>query len=395
MSGELPRVPGFRFSGVASGIKKRAGAPDLGLIVADAPCPVAAVFTRNLVRAAPVVVAAERVASGRAQAVLVNSGNANAGTGEGGLRMALRTTEQLAALLDVAPALVVPASTGVIGQPLPEAPFDEGLLRAVEALSERGAADFAEAIRTTDRWPKTAHATAALAGGAATVLGVAKGAGMIHPDMATTLGFVVTDAVAEPALLRRALRDAVETTFNRITVDGDTSTNDAIVLLASGASGAMVDEAHLPAFTESLRDVLGRLGRMIVADGEGARHVVEVRVTGAPDEAGAVTVARTIATSLLVKTALHGKDPNWGRILGAAGRAGVPFDPMAATVRLGDVPVYARGTPRDDVEEAASAVMAAAEYVLSVDLGAGGAEASYLTCDLGHDYVTLNADYRT
>ncbi|NOY93522.1 MAG: bifunctional glutamate N-acetyltransferase/amino-acid acetyltransferase ArgJ [Deltaproteobacteria bacterium] len=393
----IPLVPGFRFSGLASGIKSD-GAPDLALVAANRALPSAAVFTQNLLCAAPVALSRQRVASGRARAVLVNSGNANAATGALGLEAAERTTDRVAQALGCPASEVLVASTGVIGVPLPDAPFEAHTGRLVEALDEAGAADFARAILTTDRWPKLASREIELRGQRAPVVGIAKGAGMIHPDMATTLAFVLTSVAASAEQLRRALLRATELTFNRITVDGDTSTNDTIVCMASGADGAptIQGEADEDALEEALRGVLEELASSIVADGEGAEHRVRIQISGAPSERAALQVARTIATSTLVKTALHGCDPNWGRILAAAGRAGVAFDPGEACVRIGDLLVYDRGRVLDPGDEPkVVAVMRGASYGIQLELAAGDAVAHYDTCDLGHAYVTVNADYRS
>lgn len=386
-----PPVAGFRFAGVAAGLKKKEGALDLGAIVADHPVAAAALFTTNVVKAAPVVLAQKRVAAGRARAVLANAGCANACTGAAGLKAASNTTAGLARALNCPTGHVLPASTGVIGALLPA----ERVLGAVPALVEElrpdGVMDFAHAICTTDRWPKVAHETR----GGVTVLGVAKGAGMIHPDMATTLAFVVTDAGATATVLHRALRLAADDTFNAISVDGDTSTNDALVLLASGLAGA-------PRFTDAgaladrLRPILDALARSIVADGEGTEHTVTLVVEGARSAQAAQAVARTIATSPLVKTALHGKDPNWGRILAAAGRAGVAFDPSQCAIRVGDVPIVAHGMAvGPEAEAKARAVMKTPAYEVTVRLGKGAHAARYVMCDLGHTYIDVNASYRS
>ncbi len=396
---ELPKVEGFRFAGMHAGIKKN-GRPDLALAVADEPVPTAAVFTRNLVRAAPVDIAAARVRSGRMQAILVNSGNANACTGKEGERAALDACRAVAHALGVDDALVFPASTGVIGQPLPEGVIPSAAPALAGALSAGGAPAFATAILTTDKAEKVAHRAVKVPGGTATVLGVCKGAGMIHPNMATTLGFVFTDARLAPATLRGMLKRGADQTFNRISVDGDTSTNDTLALMASGKVGREVVKPGTPAAAKlerALVEVLEELAVQIVADGEGAEHAVRIEVQGAAKPAHAEAVAKTIATSPLVKTALHGCDPNWGRIVAAAGRAGVPFDPKKVGVRIGDVTVFDAGRPVMDaaVEAAASSVMKNARYAITVKLGAGKAKGHYFTSDLGHEYVRINADYRS
>lgn len=394
-----PKVLGFRFAGIAAGIKK-SGAPDLALVVADAAVPTAAVFTQNIVRAAPVELAEERVRAGKARAVLVNSGNANACTGVAGRLAAETSTAAVAAALGVPPEQVLPCSTGVIGQPLPKGVIEAAAPALVASLAVDGADAFATAILTTDRGQKTAHRRVRLPGGTVTVLGVCKGAGMIHPNMATTLGFVLTDAKVSPAYLRGVLRRAADATFNRISVDGDTSTNDTLVLMASGASKAEPLSARAEGadrFEAAVRDVLEDLAVQIVADGEGAEHAVKVDVQGAKNAADALAVARTIATSPLVKTALHGCDPNWGRIVAAAGRAGARFDPAKVDVKIGAVAVFRQGRPVMTAasEAKASAVMKGARYTITVSLGAGTAADHYFTSDLGHEYVRINADYRS
>jgi glutamate N-acetyltransferase/amino-acid N-acetyltransferase len=391
-------VAGFRWASVAAGIKKRGGL-DLALLVAERPVSTAAVFTRSLVKAAPVLVAAERVKRGLAQAVLINAGCANAATGKPGLVATRESSAAVARALGIDDALVVPMSTGVIGVVLPAERIVENAAKLVAAATGDGLEGFSRAIMTTDRGPKLAEAEARVGGKRVRVVGVAKGAGMIHPDMATTLACVVTDARISPALLRRALREATDATFNALTVDGDTSTNDTIVAMASGAVGnaaLRAGDRGYRAFTVALTQVLAALGRMIVADGEGAEHLVTVRVEGAPSAKGAVSIARTIATSNLVKTALYGKDPNWGRVLAAAGRARVKFDPARAELLVGEVALVSRGVAcGGDADARAHAVMLRPEYQLTLRLGAGGFAATYLMCDLGPEYVRINADYRS
>lgn len=391
-------IDGFRFAGVAAGIK-RTGALDLALVVADHPVAAAAVFTRSLLRAAPVELSAERIGLGRARAVLFNSGNANAATGVEGMRLAERSTQLVAEALGARCDEILVGSTGVIGVQLAFDAFETGIPNLVAALRPEGADDFSRAILTTDRGPKVASAEVVLPNGRpGRVLAIGKGAGMIHPDMATTLVVVCTDVAATPAAIDSALRRATDLTFNRMTVDGDTSTNDTIVAMASGALGNTPIEGGdaLTQLTEAFATVLGAVGRMIVADGEGAERVVEVRITSAPSTADAQQVARTIATSLLVKTAIHGCDPNWGRILAAAARAGVTFDPAAAAVTVAGVAVYRDGAPLGlAADEKASEGMKAESYAIDVDLAAGEHEGQYLTCDLGHEYVRINAEYRT
>lgn len=399
MTDSLPVVAGFRFAGIAAGIKKQPGAKDLGLIVADRPVPTAGVFTRNLVRAAPVEISESRVRAGKAQALLVNSGNANACTGKEGHAAAIESSRAVAEALSLDESLVLPSSTGVIGVVLPKEKVVSAVPALVADLSADGADRFAEAIMTTDRFRKTATANVRVGRREGVLLGIAKGAGMIHPNMATTLGFLVTDVAIKPAYLRRALRAAVEKTLNRISVDGDTSTNDSFYLMASGALGNAPlggGDAASKRFEAALEEVLESLGRAMVADGEGAEHAVRIEVLAAK-ESDALKVARTIAHSLLVKTALHGCDPNWGRIIAAAGRAGVKFDPAKAEVFIGDVRVFKKGLPTFDAEteKKASDVMKQPHYTIRVSLGTGKAVGHVLTSDLGHEYVRINADYRS
>ena len=384
-------VRGFSFAGVAAGLKQKGG-PDVGLMVAERACPAAAVFTRNRVAAAPVGVsrAALVKAKGRARGVVVNSGNANALTGAGGLRDARRMQEQAAALVEAKAGEMLVASTGVIGVPLPMERVEVGIAEAAARLSPGGFGDFARAILTTDRSAKVAEREVA---GGGRLIGCTKGAGMIAPDMATTLTFVATDAQVAPAVLKRLLAEACAPTYNAIAVDGDTSTNDMILVMASGA-GPRVRAAALGG---ALADLLGDLARQLMRGGEGVHHVVTVEVRGATSAAAARRVARAVAVSPLVKTAIAGADPNIGRILAAAGNAGVPLRPDRLTLDLDDVPMVRGGVPVDDParEERARAVMQRAEYVIAVDLGLGSASSHYLACDLSHEYVSINADYRT
>lgn len=393
------RVRGFRFSGVAAGIKAD-GALDLGLIAADEPVPTAAVFTQNLVRAAPVVISERRLRDGFGEAVLVNSGNANACTGKAGHDAAVQSTRAAARVLGARAKMVLPASTGVIGVQLPAERIESSVPALVRGLAPGGSDAFARAILTTDRGPKVAETSVLLGNTRCRLLGIAKGAGMIHPNMATTLGFVVTDThIATPAL-RTHLTVAVDRTFNRASVDGDTSTNDSIYAMASGFARNRSVPATGPIarkFEAALADVLERLIKMIVADGEGAEHLVRIDVRGTRTDAEAVQIARTVAGSQLVKTAIHGADPNWGRILAAAGRAGVRFNPDHASVSIGRVRIFQEGRPTmpQKTEARATTVMRRPEYTVSVAVGGGRGSGHYWTCDLGHEYVRINADYRT
>jgi glutamate N-acetyltransferase/amino-acid N-acetyltransferase len=395
----LPK--GFRFAATACGLKKT-GALDLALISSDVPASAAAVFTQNLVVAAPVILSKKnlRESKGRMRAVVVNAGNANCATGGRGEVVAQRTNQEAARRMLLTPAELFVCSTGVIGVQLPV----EKILRALPSLagnrraSARSFAELSLAICTTDTRPKTASATFKMSGKRIHLVGCAKGAGMIHPNMATTLAFVVTDAAIFPSLLQRTLRDVVSRTFNSISVDGDTSTNDTLLVLANGAAGAQAiangSKAHRQ-FSTALEDVCGSLARQIVADGEGAQRVIEIEVRGAKTESGARKIAETIATSPLVKTAFAGADPNWGRVFAAAGRAGVKFDPALVEITMAGIKVLRKGQPLDFNERAASNRLLAEHVPIVVDLHAGKSRARYWTCDFTAEYVRVNASYRT
>ena len=389
---------GFTYAARAAGIKK-SGKPDLALIVADQPVPCAGTFTTNRVVAAPVVLTRDRLRAGVCQAILVNSGNANACTGAQGLADARRCAALAAGSLGIAEDLVAVCSTGVIGVPLPMERFAEQIpLLAAERLAE-GAEAVAWAMMTTDAFPKVVARRVTLGGRECRLVGLAKGAGMIHPEMATMLAFVMTDATLDSVAAGDLLKTAVSRTFNRITVDRDTSTNDTALLLASGAAGAPLldaDGAERQLFAAALEEVLQELAKMIVRDGEGASKLVRIQVDGAHSESDALTVARSIATSALVKTAFFGADANWGRIIAAAGYAGVELDPDLVSIHFDDVVMVERGLGRDAEQEAkATAVLKQAEFTVTVDLGLGSGSAWYYTSDLGYEYVRINADYRS
>jgi glutamate N-acetyltransferase/amino-acid N-acetyltransferase len=387
---------GFRAAGVASGIKP--DCLDLALVVADRPCTAAGVFTANLAQAAPVLVSREHLRGGRGRAIVANAGCANAGTGEAGLADA-REMAALAAGAAGCPAdEVIVASTGVIGVRLPMQKLRTGIACAGDRLSRDGGPDAARAIMTTDTKPKQVDVAFTLGGKACRVGGMAKGAGMIAPNMATMLAFFTTDAAVAAPLLRRALGEAVGLSLNRITVDGDTSTNDCAVVLASGASGAPAIEREgrdWDAFRRALGDAARELARMLVRDGEGVTRIAEVRVEGARTAADADRIARTVAESPLVKTALHGGDPNWGRVLAAVGRAGVPLDISKVSLWIGDVHVAERGAARDYVEKTAAAAMQEDPVRLRIRLAEGEASGWIWTSDFSHGYVDINAHYRS
>jgi glutamate N-acetyltransferase/amino-acid N-acetyltransferase len=390
----VPR--GFRAAGIAAGIKD--GAPDLALVVADGPCAAAGVFTQSSTVAAPVVVAREQLAAGRARAIVVNSGCANAATGRAGLDDVREIAQRTAAALGCAMDEVVVASTGVIGVRLPMDRVRAGIAEAAARLSPEHGADAARAIMTTDTKPKEASVELTVGGVPCTVGGMAKGAGMIAPNMATMLAFFTTDATIEPAPLRRALVSAVGESLNRITVDGDTSTNDCAVVLASGAAEAPAITGEGPdfdSFETALTDVAHQLAEMLVRDGEGVTRIAEVRVEGARSAAEADRVARVVAESPLVKTALYGGDPNWGRVLAAAGRSGVEVDGDRISIWIGDVHVAENGVAREYEEAHAAAAMEEDPVRIRVHLGSGEASGWMWTSDLSHGYVDINAHYRT
>jgi glutamate N-acetyltransferase/amino-acid N-acetyltransferase len=385
---------GFAAGAAAAGVKSgTADRLDVALLVAERPSVAAATFTQNQVIAAPCVVTKRHLAAGPLRAVVVNSGNANACTGEQGERDALAMADAAARAIGARPTEVAVASTGVIGIPLPV----DRIARAVATIetSADGWDPFSRAIMTTDTHPKIAEREVWLRGKPVRVGGVAKGAGMIHPDMATLLAFVTTDAQLDAASADRALRAAMDASFNAISVDGDTSTNDMAILLASGASGVEASGEAWDPFVASLTEVCADLALAIVADGEGATKVFEVRVRGAASTADARRAARTITTSNLVKTAIHGADPNWGRILAAAGRSGARVDERRASVRIGDVDVFSRGAPCRWDAAAVRRLFEAPSITIDVDLGVGDATARAWGCDLSPEYVHINADYTT
>lgn len=397
IAGGVTAPSGFRASGVACGIKA-SGRADLALLVSDAPAAAAAVFTTNVARAAPILVSLDHLdaSAGRAVAIVVNSGCANACTGPDGLAHARQMTSRTAAALGCAPESVLVASTGVIGVKLVMPVVAKGIDLAAAALSPEGGADAARAIMTTDPFAKEAAAEATAPGGTFRVGGMAKGSGMIEPMMATMLGFVTTDARVEPALLQRALVAAVDDTFNAISVDGECSTNDCVFVLANGASGVAIEERDLPLLVAALRRVCEPLAIAIVRGGEGATKLITIRVTGARTPADAKITARAIANSPLVKTAVHGGDPNWGRLVAVAGRATRTLVLDRMRVRIGNVELFGNGGPHDERAPEAAEHLRGKEVAVEVDLGTGGpGEARMWTCDLSAEYVRINAEYRT
>jgi glutamate N-acetyltransferase/amino-acid N-acetyltransferase len=395
-SGGVTAPLGFRAAGISAGIKADNGL-DLALIVSDTPATAAAVFTVNRAQAAPVLISRQHLeqSGGVARAVIVNSGCANACTGDDGLRVARDMAVETARLVGCAVEQVLVASTGVIGVALSIDKIRNGLPAAFHALGAGQGPLAARAIMTTDPFPKEAAATVDIGGRLVTIGGMAKGSGMIEPMMATMLGFVTTDAKVPRALLTRALREAVNETFNAITVDGECSTNDCVILLANGVSGAEVDPTTYDSFVHALKTVCLNLALGIVRGGEGATKLITVNVSGASSEAEARRAAKAIANSPLVKTAIHGGDPNWGRLIAVAGRAGVDFDLSRAGVTIGTTVLFQNGRPYDDAAPQAAEYLKGTDISVSVDLGAGRASSTVWTCDLSAEYVRINADYRT
>ncbi|MBF6569689.1 MAG: bifunctional glutamate N-acetyltransferase/amino-acid acetyltransferase ArgJ [Candidatus Binataceae bacterium] len=389
-------VRGFRFAGVSAGLKSNLGVKDLGLIVADAPVPAAGVFTTNRVKAAPVVVAQERIRRGRLRAIAANSGCANCFTGRPGLKLARDSSAAVAREVGCAPELVAPCSTGVIGHLYDFEQYRRGVLEAVDNLSPDGLENFATAIMTTDTRPKMASVTLPLRSGAITIAGCAKGAGMIQPNMATMLAYIVTDAMVAPAALRGIVKRVLPLSFNAITIDGDMSTNDTVMIMASGAAQSRaLAGRELNTFEDWVREIARSLAWQLVNDGEGVTKLVSIEVRGAHNSAEALRVARQIANSPLVKTAFFGCDPNVGRIIAAAGAAGVAFDPDRLELVVGGVRIAAHGALIVEALAQAQKKMREREFRVILDLKQGRSRAVMLTCDLSFDYVKINAEYTT
>ena len=396
--GGVTAPEGFRSAALHCGIKAAATALDLAVIAADATASAAGLFTTNLAQAAPVLVSKRHLqhSLGLARAIVVNSGCANACTGDQGMADAARMASDVAAALSCRPEHVLVASTGVIGVSLKMDKVSSGIRDAASALARGKGSETARAIMTTDPFPKEHAVTVHTGRGSFTVGGTAKGSGMIEPNMATMLGFLTTDARVSPALLHRALRESARDTFNAITVDGECSTNDSLFAMASGASGVVIDEDNYPALVGALLEVSKELALGIVRGGEGATKLIAVHVSDASSLDDARRVARTIANSLLVKTAVHGADPNWGRIVAAAGRSGVQFDVQRATVHVGGILLFEHGLPHDDAAPIAQEHLKGTEVQIDVALGTGGRhDATIWTCDLSAECVRINGEYRT
>jgi glutamate N-acetyltransferase/amino-acid N-acetyltransferase len=392
IEGGITAPQGYLASGVSAGIKKKG--LDLAIVFSSQTASAAGVFTLNRVQAAPVVLSKEHLtlSRGRMRAVLINSGCANACTGERGMHDAVLSTQCLASQLNIEPSQVLVASTGVIGGFLPMPAVIKGISSGVSALNSQGGGAAARAIMTTDTREKSIAVEGRIGGKTVRISGMAKGSGMIHPQMATMLAVITTDAQVPPRELSRFLRQAADRTFNCLTVDGDTSTNDTVVILANGASGAAVsgDRAY---FEKGLEIVCEELAKAIARDGEGATKFVEIRVRGASDFEAARKVAKTIAHSPLVKTALYGEELNWGRILCAVGYSGVAFNPGRITLSLNGIPIFRNGSPVSSTRARAEKAMKAKDLLFEVDLADGRALARIWTCDLSHKYVDINASY--
>ncbi len=392
---DLPDVGGVRFATIAAGVKYL-GRADVMLAELAPGTVIAGTFTKSKTRAAPVLDCQEKLGgpTDAGAAILVNSGNANAFTGVAGVTAVKAITSEVAALMDIPETRVFTASTGVIGEPLPHEKVTATLASLKDSLAPSAIADAAKAIMTTDTFPKGASRQVTIDGKTVTISGIAKGSGMIAPDMATMLVYIFTDAGAEPDFLQGTLSGLTNQTFNCITVDSDTSTSDTLMLAATGASG--VDVTGKPEFTHALLDVMTELSHLVVRDGEGATKFVTVDVIGAVDVVDAKRVAMSIANSPLVKTAIAGEDPNWGRIVMAVGKSGAEADRDTLTIHFGDVLVAEKGQVHPDYSEtAAAAHMKGDEVTVRVDLGLGSGHSTVFTCDLTAQYISINADYRS
>jgi glutamate N-acetyltransferase/amino-acid N-acetyltransferase len=389
-------LKGFRFSVTTAGIKYQ-GRTDLGLILSELPATAAGVFTRNRIKAAPVILSRKRIAKGRARAIVVNSGNANACTGKKGLKDAEVEGRILSDILEIPENEILIASTGVIGIPLPMERLETALPELARGTGKASVLDLARAIMTTDSFPKVSERSITLGKRTVTITGIAKGAGMISPDMATMLSFILTDAALTPEYSKAVLREVIDETFNLISVDGDTSTNDTVILLANGMAGNTPLHSSSPlekAFRKGLTFVCEELSRMIVKDGEGATKLITIHLKGAKTRSEAARAARTVANSMLVKTALTGTEPNWGRIIAAIGRSGVPVREERITISINGIELFRKGAAtakehllRDSLKED--------EISIGISLGRGRQACRFYTCDLTEEYVRINAEYLT
>jgi glutamate N-acetyltransferase/amino-acid N-acetyltransferase len=386
---------GFKAAGVACGIKD--DSRDIMLLLADRICASAGVFTKNHVKAAPVIYSQNIVKSGQAQAVVINSGVANACTGDEGMQKCVEMAQATAENTGIPAEMVLVCSTGVIGRQLPMDKIKNGIAHASHSLSVTGGHAAALAIMTTDTHPKEISVTVVTNEGEIKIGGVAKGSGMIAPNMATMLSVITTDAQIDPEILQNILSRVVDRTYNCVTVDGDTSTNDTVLMLASGVTNIRMEQGteELALFEDGLLKLASELAKMIARDGEGATKLVEITVAGATDSKSAAVIARTIANSPLVKTAIFGNDPNWGRVLAAAGRAGILFDQYRVDLDFAGIPVVRNGQPVAFDKPAAIQTMKSKEVKILLTLGEGAFEATVWTCDFSYDYVRINADYTT
>ncbi|MDI6827815.1 MAG: bifunctional glutamate N-acetyltransferase/amino-acid acetyltransferase ArgJ [Armatimonadota bacterium] len=395
-TGSITKPRGFLAAGVRAGIKEKG--EDLALIFSERPASIAGVFTKNLFKAAPIQICIPRIPRATARAIVANSGNANACTGEGGIEDARRMIAEVASRLNLAEEDVFVASTGIIGRRLPMEKIVAGIDLAVSSLSKHGGADAARAIMTTDTHPKEVEVEFDVGGIKATIGGIAKGAGMICPNMATMLAFITTDIAITPAMLQTALSRSAEVSFNCLTVDGDTSTNDCVFVLANGMAGNSIIEADgkdFQIFQQHLDSITINLARQIAADGEGATKSISVTVKGARSYEDCRQIAKTIANSPLVKTAMFGCDPNWGRIVAAAGRAGVEFDPKAVSLCFGDISILKNGEPVNFSEAKAHNYLSSKDVEIILNVGDEKWCATVWTCDFSYDYVKINAEYHT
>lgn len=390
-------IPGFQAGASAAGLKTT-GELDVCVLTSERPCVAAGVFTRNRVIGEPVRLDRRHLRHATHRAIVANSKYANVCTGAPGARDALAMARRVARLAGCDPREVFVASTGIIGQPIPMDRLIPGIDAAWAARGETGWTDAAHAIMTTDTRPKLARRVVDVAGAAVTLGGIAKGSGMIHPNMATMLSFIATDAAIDKTLLQEMLRRVADKSFNCVTIDGDTSTSDTVLVLANGAAANPPIAPGSPeaaAFEQALESLSAELARKIARDGEGAQHLIEIRVTGARSDKAARQIAHTVATSPLVKTAIAGRDANWGRIAAAAGRAGVPFSQARLTLRLNNFLIFENGGPVAFDESALTATLAREEIAIEISIGSESGAATVWTCDLTHDYISINADYRT
>ncbi len=395
-NGSVTSPNGFKAAGIYCGIKKRK--KDLALIFSDYSCTAAGTFTMNKVKAAPLVISQNVIKLDKSvKAILINSGNANACTGESGYDDALKMQRWCAEKLNLLSTEVLISSTGVIGQKLPVEKIQTGLDEIIPSLSKDGGYDAAEAIMTTDTRIKSYAVKVRLKSGNVTIGGICKGSGMIMPNMATMLGFISTDAKIEKDLLQTLLKETVNVSFNKISVDGETSTNDMVILLANGSSGISIMEnsEDYPEFLSALKALTIEMAKSIVSDGEGATKLVTVKVSGTKTKSDANLIGKSIANSSLVKTAIHGADANWGRILSAAGQSGADFDPAKVSISFSNLPILLPNFTLTLDEELASKILSQKEFEIHIDLGEGSEEATWWTCDLSEEYIKINADYRT